>query len=145
MTDAQAKAAAMTALHEFKLALQNNQDTADIETRYYDAIGDIDDDTLREPLENALMILNDADAARLAQEYAKIAARFKGVQAGFDLGAAVAGAGQKGLFFPAAAALLGQMEGIVTELADTAKTVGGRCQRRGGDRRPERGGTDCRR
>jgi len=123
MTDTQAQAAAMKELRAYRKALEEGSDLEPIETRFFDAVGNIEDDVKREALEPALMALTNADAEERAQEYAKISARFIGIPEGFDLGAAIAQDGQKGLFFPTAAAYLGQVEGIVDEIAAAVETV----------------------
>lgn len=123
MSDTQAKATALKALREFRAALDSGGNTADIEMEFYNAVGAIQDNELSASLENAMMAANDEDSERLANAYAEIAGQFKSVQEGISLGTLVAENGKKGLFFPSAAAYLGQVEGIVNEVADAVEKV----------------------
>jgi len=123
MSDDKAQARALRALEAFRDALSKNLDTDIIEDKFTDALDEITDAQLQTKLERAFQELNNTAANRLFQKYAEITARFNALQDGFNLGARVAEAGKKSLFFPAAAAYLGQVEGIVEELKEAAKTV----------------------
>ena len=74
-------------------------------------------------MEDAIQDLNEAGADEAFRKYAEIAAKFKPLADGFTLGAQVAEDGQKGLFFPVAAAYLEQITGILQELKKAADEV----------------------
>ncbi len=123
MSASTAKKRAHDILRQLRDAIANGDDTDDLEDDFLDAREGIVDSEIRVQFDTAWQKVIQAEAEEAFRAYGKAVASIRPLADGFALGSQVAADGQRDLFFPAAAAYLGQISSILQELKTAADEV----------------------